>query len=228
MPAPSDAKYIVSASHAELDNEIVIPGLAEHADMPGLGGAGTSEEYDTSTTGLTWSTAPDIEDSNTTRISHLYVQDNGASETLGLKSWSPGSGAFDVRCKMAMGTESTSGNPSFGLIVTSSGDTNRALIQLECVASGTRFEIGSHTYTGGAYTQRGHTTYIYPYNVIYLRITRDGSNNFNWFFSQDGYGWVSNQSAVFNFSFTVANVGFRMNAASMITSAYVDWLRTDI
>lgn len=228
MPAPDNVKYIVTQAHAGLSAEIVIPRLATDADMDGVGGAGTSEEYNTTTTGLTWNVTPDVVDSNTTRTSHLYVQDNGAVELLGTKAWVPGSGAFDARCKVAVGTEAASAPVSFGLIITSSSDTTRLLVEMQVLTANGRFEVGAYTYSGGSYTQQGALGFFVGANVAYLRITRDGSDNVNFFWSDDGYAWQSILASNLNFSITVANIGYRMLPASYILKGYVEWLRTSV
>lgn len=53
--APTTAPYITTAADAGLSAEIVIPGLAASGDISGAGGGGIGEEYDTGTTGLSWS-----------------------------------------------------------------------------------------------------------------------------------------------------------------------------
>jgi hypothetical protein len=214
--APATSKYVVTEVDAGLANAIVIPGLAGSPDLEGSGGAGTSEEYDTTTTGLTWNITPDVVDSNTTRLSHLYVQDNGGVELLGTKAWVPGSGAFDARCRL--GIASSSATSSFGLLIMDSGDTNRlALI----VFGGT---LQAFSYAGSYSSQSSITTCVF--NDLVLRITRGSSNDINMYWSRDGYSW--RLIASFSFTFTVAKLGFRLTPASVVSEAYADWLRTDV
>src|SRR5690606_34306971 len=102
--APDNANYITGVASAGLSAETVIPGLRGSADIAGAAGGGITEEYDTSTTGLSWTTeagavgTPDAVDSNTTALSYLYVRHGaGATSTFhGLRVWTP-AGAFDAR-----------------------------------------------------------------------------------------------------------------------------------
>jgi hypothetical protein len=92
--------------------------------------------------------------------------------------------------------------------------------------TGNTHVIRCYTYTGGAYTQRGSDINWAP-SDIYFRMTRDGSNNIKYWFSQDGIGWrlVVTQA----FTFTPANIGYRLgNNESSDIHLYSDWLRTDV
>jgi hypothetical protein len=227
--APTAAEYITAAAHADLSAEIVIPGLAAHGSIAGLGGGGITEEYDTTTTGLTWSpTTPSTVDSDTTVPSHLYLTWTGSGnvETLGLRSWSPaGAAAFDARMHVAM-QKAISNNASVGLIVTDSGDSNRSLMQL--TMGTTSLGAEAFTYGSGAYTQRGSTwTSLGQGKDYYLRITRDGSNNVSFYWSGSGRIWtlVATQAH----TYTVANIGIRLaeNGTTTIL-AISDFLRTDV
>jgi hypothetical protein len=136
--------YITTASDGTLSAEVVIPGFAGSADVAGNGGAGTSEEYDTGTTGLSWApSTPETVDSNTTVKSHLYVNQTSTTERFGTKSWSP-VGAFDLRVKMW-------GN-GLGLLVADAGNTSRLLLAMgQSIAQ----PIQAYTYFSGSYTQSG-------------------------------------------------------------------------
>lgn len=227
-PAPTNAEFVTTAASGDLSAEVVIPGLAGSADIEGTFGGGTSEEYDTSTTGLTWTpSTPNTVDSDTTRKSHLYIKNVDGTERFGYKSWSP-AGAFDVRCEVSFGTDPVaSGNYFIGLVVANSGNTERVTNFLIQVV-GTGFVLQVFTFTGGSYTQRGSSVNIQGFNRIYLRITRDGSNNISWWFSMDGYAWQG--ITTFSFTFTPANVGFSVLQQTSTTNAhaYIDWLRTDV
>jgi hypothetical protein len=222
--APDTANYIVGVASAGLSAETVIPGLRGSPDIAGAAGGGISEEYDTGTTGLTWNSAPDTENSNTTVLSHLYVKTTGTTEHIGTRAWSP-AGAFDVRMKMALGSESVSATAlGAGLHIGNSGDTSRLLMQM--VRGSTGRIIRCYTYAAGTYTQRGSDVSTNK-TGIYFRITRDGSNNVRYYFSDDGMAWqfVATQS----FTFTVANIGYRiLNAEATVAEFYSDWLRTDV
>lgn len=203
----------------------VIPGLTGDPDIAGSAGAGTSEEYDTSTTGLTWSpSTPNTVDSNTTILSHLYIKSTDGTERFGTKAWAP-AGAFDARCKMSLGLRDTGNNADIGLIVGDSGLSNFALLQLNGNPGVPAYRVFAYSYAGG-YTQRG-STWTLNSTEVYARITRDGSNNVSWWFSNDGKVWqlISTTS----FTFTAAKLGWRISASGSITyDMAVDWLRTDV
>lgn len=222
--APTTAKYLTTAANGTLSAEVVIPGMAGSPDISGSAGAGTSEEYDSATTGLTWSPSdPDTVNSNTTILSHLYIKSTDGTERFGTKAWAP-SGAFDARAKLSIGLRDTSSNADIGLVVADSGLSNFALLQLNGNGSTQLYRVFAYSYASG-FTQRGGTWTIGS-TEIYARISRDGSNNVSWWWSSDGKVWqlVSTTS----FTFTPAKIGFRVSASASVThDMAVDWLRTD-
>ena len=222
--APTTAKYLTTAADAGLSAEIAIPGLAGSADIAAAAGAGTSEEYDSATTGLTWDNAPTTVDSNTTLASHLYVKTTAAATAFqGTKAWAP-AGDFDARASVMLGFEQTSGAPAIGIIITDSGDTNRVWCRLFYNANA--LGVNCYTYTGGSFTQRG-TTITVNVSKVYLRIRRISSTIY-FYFSNDGRAWILMASQ--SFSITVAKIGFRLDgvAATSETHYFADWLRTDV
>jgi hypothetical protein len=201
--------------------DIVIPGLAASADIAGAGGAGTSEEYDTSTTGLTWNSAPDVCDSNTTIKSHLYIKTINSSEYLGWKAWSP-AGAFDARAKLHLAHITTDTYMDIALMVMNSDNSLRADAYFIRRGSTGVFSIGAATYNG-SYSGQGSEEPVGT-NFVYARLIRDGSNNFTFLWSSDGILWT--QIATVNFTLTVARIGYRISDGAVIGA--VDWLRTDV
>lgn len=223
--AATTNKYVTTASATDLSAEVAIPGLAGSPDIASAGGAGTSEEYDTATTGLTWSSALATEDSNTTALSHLYLKWTDSTARYGTKAWSP-AGAFDARAKVALTCDA--GIASFYLIVIDTGNTNRAVVGLDFNYSGRSAAISADTFTSGAYTQRGSTWTVLLDSYMYLRITRDGSNNVSLYFSLNGIIWTL--VATVSFTFTVGKIGFLTsnNTGSNNSYAIADWLRTSV
>jgi hypothetical protein len=126
---------------------------------------------------------------------------------------------------LALGSESVSATAlGAGLHIGNSGDTSRLLIQLVRGSAGRI--IRCYTYAGGAYTQRGSDVNTNK-TGIYFRITRDGSNNVRYYFSDDGMAWqfIAAQS----FTFTATNIGYRiLNAEATVAEFYSDWLRTGV
>jgi hypothetical protein len=224
--ADTAAEYITSAANSSLSAEVVIPGLAGSADRAGIGGAGVSHEFDSGASPLTWSAAVDTETVDSTIPSHLYIQDNGATETLGTYNWSP-AGAFDIRCKLSIGAEvgTSASGPAAGLVVGDVTLANRLLIIILYDGATDKYVLDAYTYTASTYTQRGARNQI-GINSIYLRFVRDGSNNCSFYHSFDGLTWllVATQS----FTFTCAKAGIRVAAASLTTNVAVDWIRSDV
>lgn len=220
--APTDANYLTTASNGTLSAEVVIPGLAGHADRAGIGGSAFAEEYDTSTTGLTWTpSTPNTVDANTTALSHLYIRSNDTTERFGYRAFSP-AGDFDVRCKLVNALRS--GGTSFGgvgLMVASADNTVRVLVAPDNGQQNTRASISAFTYASSTYTQRGSSwLYITP---PYLRISRVGSAVSQWF-SHDGLGWTL--IATTTFTITPTQVGFRVTGGNTPDfEAHIDWLR---
>lgn len=224
--APTSSKYVTTAADGSLSAEVVIPGLAGSADRAGIGGAGVAYEFDSGASPLTWSAAVDIENVNSTIPDHLYIQDNGAAETLGTYAWAP-AGAFDIRCKVALGAElgTTNAAPSIGLIVGDSAMNNRAAILLLFEGNTENWQVKGYTYASSTYTQRGATSTI-GVSELYLRIVRDGSNNNSFYYSMDGKVWLL--IATQALTYTAAKAGLRLTPASVITNVAVDWIRSNV
>ncbi len=218
--APSGAKYITTKADAGLSDEIVIPGLAGSPDRAGIAGATFAEEYDTSTTGLSWSpSTPNTVNSNSTP-SYLYIRSNDATERFGTRSFAP-AGDFDARAKLSIAIRSTgTSTAGIGLHISDSGNTNRLLLAYEAAYSSAQYNVAGYTYTSGTYTQRGSK---WMYMPSHARITRTGSSISFWF-SFDGLSWTL--IATQTFSITVALIGFRVTGAnSPDVEGYIDWLR---
>jgi hypothetical protein len=211
--------------------ESIPPGSAGSADIAGVGGAGTSEEWGTTTTGLTWTPSnPTTVDSHTTILDHLYI-DNPADTTtrLGTKSWAPGAGAFDARLGgiwIGSSTHVASVGAQMGLHIGDSGNSNRLLLDISFNPSTQVQTVVSYTYAASTYTQRG-TTKTVPFVPMYARITRDGSNNVSFFWSANGVLW--NFIATQSFTLTIANIGVYIAAStSNGFQCAADWLRTSV
>lgn len=223
--APTSAPYVTTAADATLSAEVVIPGLAASPDISGAGGAGTSDEYDTTTTGLTWSpSAPATVDSDTTIQSHLYIRVADTTERFGTKAWAP-AGAFDARCKVALGMDGDFDH-GIGLLINDGTNANRIMLLFQYDPANDRQLVVAYTYAAGAYTQRG-VAQIYAGDEVYLRIVRDASNNVSWYWSRNGKLWQFITTVAF--TLTVANLGVRTASASTTAfHAAVDWLRTSV
>jgi hypothetical protein len=207
-------------------------GLAGSPDIAGVGGAGTSEEWGTSTTGLTWSpSSPTTVDSNTTLLNHLYIANQAdTTERLGTKAWVPGSGAFDARLgRIMVGCNTTASalSAESGLHIGDATNANRLLCTVSYAYNTGEITIRAYTYAASTYTQRGTGFTIETPSAVYLRITRDGSNNCSFYYSFNGVIWqiMGTQS----FTLTVANIGLRVAAnATAGHQAAFDWLRTSV
>lgn len=220
--APTSAPYLTTAADATLSAEVVIPGLGGSPDRAGIGGGGITEEYDTGSSGLTWGTAPGVEDSNSTIPSHLYTLWTATvAESLGTRSWAPGSGAFDARAQIVLGNEQTSSFGVVGFHIGDSGNNNRLLINISAT------NIIAYSYAG-SYTQRGSTMAIPQiFLPVYVRITRGVSNDISFYYSFHGLAW--NLIGTHSFTFTVANIGYRINTSvSTGFTVIADWLRTSV
>lgn len=223
--APTDAEYVTTASNGTLSAEVAIPGLAGSADILGAAGAGTAEEFDTSSDPFTWSSAVTSSDSDTTVKSHYYVKDTAAAAKYGTKAWAP-AGAFDARCKISIGNDHQSNTCDVGLYVANTGLDAGALCYFNSNGSN-QFTVQAYTESGSTFTQRGGSGWIVGTNTIYLRMTRDGSNNISFYFSMDGHLWQFQVTQAH--TFTVAKIGFRISGGAT-TAHYLlaDWLRTDV
>ncbi len=228
--APTTSTYVTTSSDAGLSAEVAIPGLQADANRLNiLGGGSTSdgshEEFDTNTDPLTWTGAtPAVHDANTTVNSHYYIKCTTVTDTFGLESWSP-AGAFDLRCKLTVGTEDTSNGYNARFFVTDSGNSNRLMMQYG-ISNTQGTSITAFTFASSAYTQRG-VTWLIGSNEVYLRITRDGSNNVSYYWSKNGILWLF--VGTVNFSLTVAKRGIGTNAGA--TNAFYiacDWIRSDV
>jgi hypothetical protein len=213
--------------------ESIPPGAAGSPDAAGVGGAGTSEEWGTTTTGLTWTPSnPTTVDSHTTIPNHLYIANQAdATERIGTKAWTPaGAAAFDAR----LGRVMIGANSSVAAVTSQvcfhigdSGNANRLMIVMDYTYNSIASTVRAFTYASSTYTQRGGSASIlagYPY---YLRITRDGSNNCSFYWSANGLLW--NFIATQALTLTVANIGIRVvgNTTAGFQAA-ADWLRTSV
>jgi len=224
--APTTVPYVTTATDGTLSAEVVIPGLAGSADIKSSGGAGTSEEYDTGTTGLSWNSAPASENSNSSILSHLYAAFTTNAEYIGTKSWAPGAGAFSAIAKIGATMNSASVAGSAGLHIGDSGNSNRLLVQISANPGTVNWTIKAFTYTSATYSQRGSTWTVYK-SEWYAKITRDGSNNVSFWFSDNGLTWqlIATQA----FTLTIANIGYRVGGPSAGTfEMAVDFLRTSV
>lgn len=216
-------KEIVSATALGSGN-ITLPGYAGHGDEAGLLGGGIDEEYDSSTTGLTWSPSdPSTVNSDTTRLSHLYVESTDSTERLGTRSWSP-AGDFVAYTKVVLACDGAVNINAVGLHIGDSGNSNRLLLDIS--RNTATWTISAYTYAGGGYTSRGSRT-VYPSPVLYLKIERSGSD-ISWYWSHDGYTW--NGIVTYTFSLTVTNIGYRIwsNTGSTAYRFTSDFLRTNV
>ena len=222
------APFVTTAAVTGLTGEKVIPGLAGSADRAGAGPASQviTEEYDTTTEGLTWTpSAPSGHDSHTTVPSHLYARTTDSTERFALRAFSP-AGAFDARCHLSCAMEGAVVG-AFGLMLANAGNTDRVVVSFNpsdngSGGNGTGFYVRAYTYTGGTYTQRG-TTWAAG-SARYLRITRDASNNVSFWFSFDGLIWTLIVTQAF--TFTPTQIGYRVAVFASTAGAMVsDWLR---
>jgi hypothetical protein len=227
--APDTAAYIVGVASAGLSAETVIPGLRGSADIAGAAGGGITSEFDTGTTGLTWvdgtwaSSSPAAENSNTTALSHVYVESTDTTERFGTVAWAP-AGAFDLRTKVSLFTTTGTGFHGVSIAIANSGGTSRAIIQLGYTTN--IFQLQAFTYASSTYTQRGSTLTIGTH-ALYLRMVRDGSNNITFMYSQDGLAWIT--IATQSFTLTVASAGYRINSTSAASYGFFsDWIRSDV
>jgi hypothetical protein len=213
--------------------ESIPPGSAGSPDISGAGGAGTSEEWGTATTGLTWTPSnPTTVDSNTTILNHLYISNQAdATERIGTKTWVPaGAAAFDAR----LGRIMIAANSSVAAVTSqvcfhigNSGNTNRLMIVLDYTYNTIASTIRAFTYASSTYTQRGGSASVLAGHPYYLRITRDGSNNCSFYWSPNGLLW--NFIATQALTFTVDNIGLRLvgNTTASFQTA-MDWMRTSV
>jgi hypothetical protein len=224
--APTTSEYVTTASDGGLSAEVVIPSLAGSADRAGIGGAGVSYEFDSGISPLTWSAAVDAEDVDSTVPSHLYVSDNGASETLGTYAWSP-AGAFDIRCKLLLGFDALATGAGAGLVVGDSAMNNRVLLffGLDTSLAPDALTISAYSYASSTYTLRGSAVH-HSNSTVYLRIVRDGSNNNSFYWSSNGIMWAFIVTQAL--TYTAAKAGLRVSAGSAVQKIAVDWIRSDV
>lgn len=208
-----------------------ISGLLGSADVNGTAGAGTSEEWDTTTTGLTWTPSdPTTVNSHTTIPGHLYFStQTDATSRYGLKAWTP-AGAFDARlggvmigCNTSVGATSSSA----GLHIQNSDASVHALLIVRYTYNTGATNIDAYTYASSTYTQRGTSASVASGLRYYLRITRDASNNVSFYWSLNGLLW--NFIATQALTFTVSHIGVKATAnVTAGVQAAADWLRTSV
>jgi len=209
------------------NNGARIPGLAANADIQYTPTtfSGILEEYESNVSGITWNSAPAVEDSNTTIKSHLYAQLLANTSTFGTRSTSIGTAAFDMRTKIGIGN-SLAGVTYFGLIADNTAHNKRWMVNLKLDAADATIE--SYYYDGSFHivsnTSIGFT------NCVYLRMKGDGSNGAQFYVSTDGIGWVYLGTTTSPSSMSVDEVGYYLQTLSSSPEVYFysDWLRTSI
>lgn len=220
--AKTTAEYVTTAEDSTLPNSIVIPGLAGSADKKGSGGTNFALEFDTTTSGLTWTpSAPDAYDSNITAPSHYYIRKASTTEQFAFAAYTP-AGAFDARMKVSIGRHQTSDTvTNIGIILADVGNTNRLLNEI--IINNATPQIRAWSYASSTWTQRGSTINAAS-PIAYLRITRDASTNIDWMYSYDGLAWIL--LTELSFTFTPTQIGIRLttNTTNEYT-AFVDWIR---
>lgn len=220
--AKTTAEYVTTAEDSTLPNSIVIPGLAGSADKKGSGGTNFALEFDTTTSGLTWTpSAPDAYDSNITAPSHYYIRKASTTEQFAFAAYTP-AGAFDARMKVSIGRHQTSATvTNIGIILADAGNTNRLLNEI--IINNATPQIRAWSYASSTWTQRGSTINAAS-PIAYLRITRDASTNIDWMYSYDGLAWIL--LTELSFTFTPTQIGIRLttNTTNEYT-AFVDWIR---
>ena len=226
--APTDAAYVTTAANGDLTNELVIPGFAAHADRAGAGGAGFSEEFNSTSAIFTWTpSAPDSIDYHTTLPSHCYMRTTGTTERFGYRTWSP-SGNFDIRWKISSGRVLATDLPICRGFVANSDNTIRLAIQHVWNNTGYWYLLPLK-YSGGTWSSASGAIQVnYADSTMYLRITRTSTNTITWFFSHDGLLWT--RFGQENITITVARAGVIVNAnnASGESEAAIDWMRANV
>ena len=155
------------------------------------------------------------------------MAETGNVRKYGYKAWSP-AGAYDVRAKISIGNSVSNQDAEFGIFVCDSSApiTNGVMLVL-VYANATRvFNVIAYTCAATTFTARGSIHNV-GRNEIYLRITRDGSNNNSFYYSSNGLLWqlVATQAL----TFTVADFGVEV-AGGNVAEHYgiADWLRTSV
>jgi hypothetical protein len=227
--APADARYVVATANDSLSTEIVIPSLAASADIVGAAGAGTAEEFDSASHGLTWDTVPAVADSDTTIKSHLYIEHTVAGATYyATKDWAP-AGAFDARTKVSVGSDHTlSAFAQARLIVMTSDLGTGLLLSFGVNREAQRANVEAYTFSGGTPTKREGTWYAYGVNQCYLRLTRDASNNCRFYWSSNGLVWWLIAEQSHTFTAEKLGIGVYLTSGGSKAIVAVDWLRTDV
>ena len=217
------ADLVQVASNA---GSVRIPSLAASADISGGAPTGGLDyEFDNTTDPFTWTaSAPNTHDANTTIKSHLYLKTTDNTYREGYVSWSP-IGELDARTKIMIGSESASALTEFYFSIKNSDGSKRAEMYLR--VNGTSFVQYQAWTKNTTYAQRGSTVSA-QVNEVYFRITRDGSDNWSFFYSHNGLLWVPIAINV-NLAITVSHIGFGFGNNSSINGyAACDWLRTSV
>jgi hypothetical protein len=210
-----------------------LPGLKASPDIAGRNGSGICEEFNLATdvNKITWDTAPEVIDTNTTAESHLYLKHTTSNDRHGSIPWAP-TGDFDARMKIG-GIGITSPNVG-GWIAFTIENADRSLrVMTSMYATTTAAQhvndfcnVQSYVWSNGAWVQQWEIASSVLYNgPIYFRIQRIGSTVY-FYYSSNGLAWRSmgNQS----YGFTVANIGFIISSTGDAFEAYIDWLRTNV
>jgi hypothetical protein len=126
-----------------------------------------------------------------------------------------------------LGLDSTAVADVVGFHIGDSGNSNRLLINVGHNGSAGTGSLIAYTYASGSYTQRGNSFAYSITSPLWLRITRDGSNNCSFYFSLNGVTWqlLATQAL----TLTVSNIGYRVSTGGASEFILIsDWLRTTV
>jgi hypothetical protein len=235
--------YLLTASDTDLASSVAIPGLAGSADRKNAFGGGattgtTNQEFDSSSDPFTWSSTTNLtKDFHTTVKSRLYATvSTGATVYYGYQSFSP-AGDFDARCGgFSLGVDGLANyEVSAGFAVLDSGSANGVLTVLRSNPSTYNTTssqvISAYSMAASVLTERaGFQSYGADITGRdwYFRIKRTGTT-IDWYLSANGVNWQKMASTTV--SFTAANIGIRLGAATSNTNSYsatMDWIRANV
>ncbi len=141
-----------------------------------------------------------------------------AGDTIYQQAYTP-SGAFDIHARVRV-TGVNSAGSSIGVLIkdsTAGGETGNGMLitmELGTVPRAEFFSLDS-----GSFTSRGGGSGSgeFGYGWVYIRITRDGSNQWNAYRSNDRSLWIQVGSINYSKTFTVASMALRFAGSNAQT-----------
>jgi hypothetical protein len=201
------------------------------ADVPPTSPGTYDEEFngtaDTLPANWAWTSAPSGSDAwylNSRWVGMLTVEGTGNTNyTLTRTSFSPGA-TFGLWSRLFIGPMTGADSTYIRIEVADSALNNIRGVDLSPQLARQARIRSLRTVSGGAEAVEGTALIINGVTDSYFGITRDGSNNFTFWYSSNGLGWDRLAGPAAH-TFTIDRIRIKIQTASLRSFLGIDWIR---